>query len=298
MVGGIEVTKALTPDMDLDSFGGTINLVTRSAFELKERSINGKVEYIYNDFGDHSGFAGALTYMDALNKSRTFGVSATLTYRQEKRWSNRYEISYYDAGAIPVGNAGSGTLGAIPAVGRKARGVRHPAQLQRHTKIGGVLNFDWKLSDTTELHWKTFYEKQPGRRRPLPESRPRALALEPASTALLESGQQVRFVNLFEDGSQEQDVLRLGFDGKTRFDFGTLSYGPATARHHRGVAGSVHLRIPHQHRAAQLLVVARAQRQDAAVFHHDQSHERSGRLSSTISRSPADLDSFSIRQGL
>jgi hypothetical protein len=41
MVGGIEVIKTLTPDMDADSFGGTINLVSRSAFDLTERSITG-----------------------------------------------------------------------------------------------------------------------------------------------------------------------------------------------------------------------------------------------------------------
>jgi hypothetical protein len=57
MVGGIEVIKTLTADMDADSFGGTINLVTRSAFDLKERSLNGKFEYIHNAFRKQPGYA-------------------------------------------------------------------------------------------------------------------------------------------------------------------------------------------------------------------------------------------------
>ena len=48
MVGSIEVIKALTPDRDADSFGGLINMVTRSAFDLPARSVNGRVEYRYN----------------------------------------------------------------------------------------------------------------------------------------------------------------------------------------------------------------------------------------------------------
>ena len=226
LVGGIEVTKALTPDMDADSFGGTINLVTRSAFDLKERSINGKLEYIHNDYRDKGGMAGSVTYMDVLNKARTLGVSATLTYRNEKRFTDSYEMSYYDAGAIPVGLSGSGTAGAIASVGDQ--GVNEFDQrlnFREVTKRGGILNFDWKATDSTELHWRTFYENNQndgGRYR----NRARALSRWNAtSTSQLQSGQQIRFVNLFEDGTREQDVFRAGLDGKTRLDAGTLAYG-------------------------------------------------------------------------
>ncbi|MDO8542213.1 MAG: TonB-dependent receptor [Opitutaceae bacterium] len=226
MVGGIEVIKALTPDMDADSFGGTINLVTRSAFDVKQRSLNGKFEYIYNDFRNQHGWAGSLTYLDVLNKARTLGVSATLTYRNEDRWTNSYEMAYYDAGAIPVGTSGSGTAGAIAAVGNA--GVEEydtRLNFQDITKLGATLNFDWKLSETTELHWRTFYEdteREGGRFR----LRARALSRWSAnSTAALQSGQQVRMTNLFEDGIREQDVIRLGLDGKTKLPAGTLEYG-------------------------------------------------------------------------
>lgn len=224
LVGGIEVIKALTPDMDADSFGGTINLVTRSAFDLKERSINGKFEYIHNDYRNGNGGAGSITYMDVLNKERTLGVSATLTYRKEKRYTDSYEISYYDAGTIPLGTAG--TPSAIAAVGDQ--GIEEFDQrlnFRDVKKIGGILNFDWKVSPNTELHWRTFYENNHndgGRFR----NRARALnRWDATSTAALESGQQIRFVNLHEDGTRRQDVFRVGLDGKTRLDAGTLSYG-------------------------------------------------------------------------
>lgn len=227
MVGGIEVIKALTPDMDADSFGGTINLVTRSAFDLKERSLNGKVEYIQNTFRKQPGRNASITYMDILDKARTLGVSATFTYRQEDRMSNDYEMSYYDNNALPIGTSGSGTLGSIAAVGDQGlEGYDTRLKFQDITKLGATVNLDWKASDTTELHLRTFYgdtETKGGRFRTRYGTLSRWSA---ASTATLQSGLQVRFRNYYEEGVREQDLLRLGLDGKTRLPGGgTLKYG-------------------------------------------------------------------------
>lgn len=226
LVGGIEVTKALTPDMDADSFGGNINLVTRSAFELKERSINGKFEYLKNRFRNQNGWGGSITYMDVLNAARTLGVSATLTYRKEDSMTNSYEFSYYDAGAIPVGTSGSGTAGAIAAVGNEGMEAYDTRlNFEERTKLGATLNLDWKPSDTTELHFRTFFqndEREGGRYR----TRVRALSRwDATSTANLQSGRQVRLVNLHENGPREQDSLRLALDGETMLKDGTLEYG-------------------------------------------------------------------------
>ncbi|MBE2215587.1 MAG: TonB-dependent receptor [Opitutaceae bacterium] len=225
IVGGIEVLKVLTPDKDADSLGGTINLVTRSAFELKNRSINGKLEYIVNNYGDKAGWAGSFSYMDVLNDAGTLGLSTTLTYRNEDKAWDSYEITYYDADAIPVGNSGSGTAGSIAAVGDEGIqefDVRH--NFEENTKIGATANLDWKVSDSTELHFRTFLEhgkRDGGRYR----NRARALSRWNAdSTADLQSGNQIRFVNLYEDGTRTQDLLRLGIDGMTQLGDGQLDY--------------------------------------------------------------------------
>lgn len=227
MVGGIEVIKTLTADLDADSFGGTINLVTRSAFDVKERSLNGKAEYIHNTFRKQPGYAGSITFMDVLDKERTLGLSATLTWRREDRMTNSYEFSYYDAGAIPVGTSGSGTAAAIAAVGDQGlEAYDTRLNFQDITKLGATVNLDWKMSDTTELHFRTFYENtetEGGRFR----NRLRALSRWSAtSTAQQQSGLQARFQNYMEDGVREADVLRLGADGQTRLaGGGTLKYG-------------------------------------------------------------------------
>ena len=227
MVGGIEVIKTLTADMDADSFGGTINLVTRSAFDLKERSLNGKFEYIHNAFRKQPGYAGSVSFMDVLDKDRTLGLSATLTYRREDRMTNSYELAYFDAGAIPIGTSGSGVAGAIAAVGDQAlEAYDTRLNFSDITKLGATVNLDWKMSDATELHFRTFYENtenEGGRFR----NRIRALSRwDAGSTAQLQSGRQARVQNYMEEGVREQDLLRLGVDGQTRLESGgTLKYG-------------------------------------------------------------------------
>ncbi len=227
MVGGIEVVKTLTPDMDADSFGGTINLVTRSAFDLRERSVNGRFEYIHNTFRKQPGHAATLTYMDVLDAARTVGLSATFTYRREDRMTNSYELAYYEPAAIPVGLSGSGVAAAIPAVGDEGlEAYDTRLNFSDITKFGATVNVDWKLSEATELHFRTFYENtenEGGRFR----NRIRALSRwDATSTRLQQSGAQARFQNYMEDGVRKQDLLRLGVEGKTRLAAGgTLTYG-------------------------------------------------------------------------
>ncbi|OAM90043.1 TonB-dependent receptor [Termitidicoccus mucosus] len=220
IVGGIEVIKALTPDRDADSFGGIINLVTRSAFDLKERSINGKFEYIYNAYDSKTGFATSLTYMDVLNQARTLGLSASITYRKEKRSSDKYEFTYYPADSIPFQ---TGTTDAIGDQAMEQYDTRF--NFDDITKLGVNVNLDWKVFPTTELHFRTFYE---GNDNDNGRYRNRARALQrynAASTAQYEYGAQVRFSNNYEDGYTNRDTLRLGIEGKTTLPFGVLEYG-------------------------------------------------------------------------
>lgn len=219
LVGSIELTKALLPDKDADSFGGTINLVTRSAYDLKERSINGKFELLHNDFGNKNGRAAAFSYSDVLDRARTLGVSATFNYRKLNSLQDDTEILYY------LGNDPAVT--PTPAVrdeGIAEYDVRSRPQ-ERESK-GGTMNFDWKLGDRTDLHLRTLYNHSN-----LFETRYRTrmrglLRWNATSTATLASGAEARVTRRLEDVTREQDIVRLGFEGNTRLPgAGELNYG-------------------------------------------------------------------------
>ena len=151
LVGGIEVIKALTADKDADSFGGTINLVTRSAYDLPGRTLNGKFEFLHNDFGNRGGYSAALTYADVLNEKRTLGVSATLNFRDQDSVLDDYEIPYYRKSNSQVANIAGVTDEGIQEFDARS------TNKSRKT-IGGALNLDCKLSDRTEWHLRSFYD--------------------------------------------------------------------------------------------------------------------------------------------
>ena len=62
MVQAVEVSKAVTPDMDADAIGGAVNLVTRAA--PYERRISGTLGGGYNLLANEPTFNGSLIYGD------------------------------------------------------------------------------------------------------------------------------------------------------------------------------------------------------------------------------------------
>jgi TonB-dependent receptor len=62
ILDGIEVSKAVTPDMDGDAIGGSINLKTKTAFSQEGRILSFSAEGVYNDFSERWGHKLGLTY--------------------------------------------------------------------------------------------------------------------------------------------------------------------------------------------------------------------------------------------
>ncbi|MDO8542212.1 MAG: TonB-dependent receptor [Opitutaceae bacterium] len=64
MISGIEVTKAITPDMDADSLGGAVNLLTKSSLDFRRRVLSGKLEAGYNDLTKKEQYSANFTFGD------------------------------------------------------------------------------------------------------------------------------------------------------------------------------------------------------------------------------------------
>jgi TonB-dependent receptor len=97
---GLEVTKALTPDMDADAIGGTVNLVSRSAFELPSgRELNLSAGYGHADLGDRplydlAGSYGRLMAGDRLGLSvnGSFRETRKVTHNNESQWGEQETV--------------------------------------------------------------------------------------------------------------------------------------------------------------------------------------------------------------
>ena len=78
----IEVTKAATPDMDADSIGGAVNLVTKSAFNRRGRTITYQAGTSYNV--DRGTFRPAMSFMfsDVFGRDQKFGLMVTTSFNR------------------------------------------------------------------------------------------------------------------------------------------------------------------------------------------------------------------------
>jgi TonB-dependent receptor len=217
MIGSIEVIKALPADRDADAFGGQVNLVTRSAFDLPGRSINGRAEYRYNSLREDDGMAFTFNYSDVVNDARTLGITATLSYSDEKYGQNDLEIAYFDPSIPPVDTIAGISNQAISELDQRYRDIFKES-------LGGNLNFDYRPGGPSQYFLRLFHngsETNTQRWR----LRERGFArLSSSSTDLLASGAEARIRRLSEVLINDRTNSRIAVGGKTKLADGTLDY--------------------------------------------------------------------------
>ncbi|MBL3657857.1 TonB-dependent receptor [Fulvivirga sediminis] len=89
-LASIEVSKALTPDMDGDAIGGSVNLITRTA-KTRNASFSGNLVGGYNNLMDKPNAQGSLQYGQRFGKSEQLGILLNSSYYFTDRGSDNWE---------------------------------------------------------------------------------------------------------------------------------------------------------------------------------------------------------------
>lgn len=84
-VSSLEVLKAVTPDQDANSRGGSIRLKTRPAYSQEKVVTKIGIETDYRSLVDDFGYEGSLSIGGPLNEKRTIGGRFTVSYDNEHR---------------------------------------------------------------------------------------------------------------------------------------------------------------------------------------------------------------------
>lgn len=100
-LSSIEVVKALTPDMDADAIGGSVNLVTRSAFDYNRPVLKAKLGSGYSDLPNEPLYDAVVTYSTVLGAKKNFGVTVSgswyrnnmATHSDEMDWGNEEDVN-------------------------------------------------------------------------------------------------------------------------------------------------------------------------------------------------------------
>jgi TonB-dependent receptor len=155
IVGGIEVTKTLRPDMDAEGLGGSINLVPRTGAQYGgrpffEADIGGGYQPLrqtpvyHADFSTGTSFSGGDGIGGLFAGADAFSVVLTGVIHSDQRGIDDLEASYSD-------NQSSG----IPD--KVLSNLQFRWYKYARTRYGAAANFDARATDSTSLYLRVLW---------------------------------------------------------------------------------------------------------------------------------------------
>ena len=150
IIESIEVKKSLTPDMDADTIGASIQIQTTSAFDRKKDLFVAKVGGSYNELRDT--LTADLGFDFATRLTDNFGITGGLSYYDREFQTDNIEA---DDWQLEDGQI-------------YAEEVQYRDYLVDRERISATLGFDAKLGESTELYlkgvWSQFDDQEFRRR--------------------------------------------------------------------------------------------------------------------------------------
>ncbi|MBO9378592.1 TonB-dependent receptor [Sphingomonas histidinilytica] len=147
LLNRVEVNKARTPDMDGQGIGGTINLVTQTAFDFRDRFTvvaNGQVGY--QELNDKRPIRGDAAVAGRFGSDEQFGITLGGSY------SDRTYTSYgiYPDDWRPVAGAARGGL---------PTNIKYTDYSLKRERIGATGSLDWRPGDDHQVYVRGIYSK-------------------------------------------------------------------------------------------------------------------------------------------
>ncbi len=146
----LRVSKTSTPDMDGDAIGGTVDLITPTAFDRRGMHYGLAVEGSYQDRGDGRGTKISGNFSNVFGSSENFGVYVSFyagardTVSEESENEGEWEPFLWRRDANVAIDENSLFL---PGVGLDL----YENSLER---FGGNFSFDWRPNDATKLYMR------------------------------------------------------------------------------------------------------------------------------------------------
>lgn len=143
IISRVEIVKALTPDMDPNAVGGSINLVTASAFDRPNGFGYGSATVGYNDKSGNTPYGANLSLGRLFGPDDQFGVVLSLSH------------SYRDYESDTIEGGGYRPVNGV---------IRPDSQVFRDYSIerqrtGAVANFEWRPNDEWRLYANNTYTR-------------------------------------------------------------------------------------------------------------------------------------------
>lgn len=224
IIESIEVKKSLTPDMDADTIGASIEIKTTSAFDRKKDLYVAKIGGSYNDY------SGELTPdigVDFSTKlSDNFGVTGGLSYYKRKFESDNIEGADWaeDGGLI------------------YAQEIQYRDYDVERERISGTLGFDARIGSHTELYLKGVYSEfndQEFRRDVIFILEDANVSGNGANVVFDDTGTEIEIRRRVKDRFEASRIRTVVFGGESRFGALKADYAVSWAKSSETKDGSL-----------------------------------------------------------
>ena len=204
----VEIVKAITPDMDGDAIGGSINMVTKSALDYDRTILSADLGSGYNNLMGEPLFRGNVTYGDAF-ADRTIGVMFSLSYSQSNMGSDDVEPEWGDEEDVDENE--------IPWALRN--GELRDYEIQRN-RFGSSLSFEYQPSDVSKYFLRGIYNKYND------DEKRRRLRFRPEKGDYISRTEinEAAFDRSLKDRSQDQQIVSVVFGGENMLGNWGLDY--------------------------------------------------------------------------
>lgn len=142
LIESIEIKKSLTPDMDADTIGASVEIKTTSSLDRKKGLLAGSLEGSYNRYSDELTPKGSVDFSTKVTDN--FGIAGGASYYLRKFETDNIEMDGWN-----TDEAGNGF----------ADTVEYRDYDVRRLRTGGSLSLDFQPSPTTRLYAKGIYNR-------------------------------------------------------------------------------------------------------------------------------------------
>lgn len=225
LIESIEIKKSLTPDMDADTLGASIEISTTSAFDRRKSYTSLTAEGSYNDLGEDWSPKVAFDFSRLVGER--LGVAGGLSYYDREFSTDNVEAdgwSASDAGVV------------------YAETIEYRDYDVTRTRTGGALSLDFLAAEHTTLYLRSLYsefEDQEFRRRLIFEFDEAPASGDDDTARFSSDDGAITVARDIKDRYESQEILSLSTGGKSFVEAWTLDYQVSFAKAEEQERGSL-----------------------------------------------------------
>jgi TonB-dependent receptor len=206
-LASIEVIKAITPDMDANAIGGSVNMITKSALDYEKPVFNITAGGGYGDLVGEGLYQGSVNYGTRFGEKKDFGFMIGASFLRSDKGSHNNEMEW--------GDVDDADDNEIPWA---LENISLRQYITRRDRMGFSTSLDYKPDNDNSYSIKAIYNNY------LDSESRNELTIEPDGFNTATDVTEAEFVHEMKARDQEATIYSIMGTGENIFDSFTLDY--------------------------------------------------------------------------